>query len=400
MLSPSLALSRMLAAAIPPPPVRRAQLADALGATLAVDVAAPLALPAFDNSAMDGYALRASDVTAGRLLPVSQRILAGQAPSPLVSGTAARIFTGALLPEGADSVVMQEACTVVDGSVRPPDTVTAGSHVRRCGEDVAQGSPLLPRGRRLRPQDLGLLASVGMSSVDVYRPLRVAVLVTGDELREPGGAQLRAGEIFNSNGPMLSAMVRRCGLQVIETGRVADSEQAVAQALGDAAAAADVIVSTGGVSVGEADHVRSQVERLGALSLWRIAIKPGKPLAFGRVGDVPFIGLPGNPSSVFVTFAVLARPYLLACQGRDEREMPRVTARAGFSVTSAGSREEYLRVALLPGDHGAEAVPAGSQSSGALSAATRAQALAVVPPDTLIASGDAVDIILLDALIP
>ncbi|TCO71427.1 gephyrin-like molybdotransferase Glp [Chromatocurvus halotolerans] len=400
MLSPSLALARMLAAAIPPPPAHGMQLADALGATLAVDVTAPLALPAFDNSAMDGYALRASDVADGRSLPVSQRILAGQVPLPLTSGTAARIFTGAPLPEGADSVMMQEACAVVDGSVRPLQAVTVGSHVRRRGEDVAQGSLLLPRGRRLRPQDLGLLASVGMASVEVYRPLRVAILVTGDELREPGGPPLRAGEIFNSNGPMLSAMVRRCGLQAIETERVADSEQAVAQALGDAAAAADVIVSTGGVSVGEADHVRSQVERLGALSLWRIAIKPGKPLAFGRVGDVPFIGLPGNPSSVFVTFAVLARPFLLACQGRDEREMPRLTVRAGFSVTSAGTREEYLRVTLLPGDDGTEAVLAGNQSSGALSAATRAQALAVVPPDTLIAPGDAVDVILLDALVP
>lgn len=400
MLSPSLALARMLAAAIPPPPAHRAQLADALGATLAVDVTAPLALPAFDNSAMDGYALRASDVADGRSLPVSQRILAGQAPLPLTSGTAARIFTGAPLPEGADSVVMQEACAVVDGSVRCLHAVTAGSHVRRRGEDVAQGSLLLPRGRRLRPQDLGLLASVGMASVEVYRPLRVAILVTGDELREPDGPPLQAGEIFNSNGPMLAAMVRRCGLQPIGTDRVADSEQAVAQALGDAAATADVIVSTGGVSVGEADHVRSQVERLGTLSLWRIAIKPGKPLAFGRVGDVPFIGLPGNPSSVFVTFAVLARPFLLACQGRDEREMPRLTVRAGFSVTSAGTREEYLRVTLLPGDDGAEAVLAGNQSSGALSAATRAQALAVVPPDTLIAPGDAVDVILLDALVP
>lgn len=289
---------------------------------------------------------------------------------------------------------------MVDGSVCPLHSVTVGSHVRRRGEDVAEGSLLLARGRRLRPQDLGLLASVGMASVEVYRPLRVAVLVTGDELRQPGGPPLRAGEIFNSNGPMLSAMVRRCGLQAIETERVADSERDVARALGDAAAAADVIVSTGGVSVGEADHVRSQVERLGALSLWRIAIKPGKPLAFGRVGDVPFIGLPGNPSSVFVTFAVLARPFLLACQGRDERETPRLTARAGFSVTSAGTREEYLRIALVSGDDGAEAVLAGNQSSGALSAATRAQALAVVPPDTLIAPGDAVDVILLDALIP
>jgi len=400
MLSPALALTRMLAAVTPPPPVHRASLAEALNATLAADVMAPQALPTFDNSAMDGYAFRASDLVDRNVIPVTQHILAGMSASPLVPGTAARIFTGAPLPEGADSVVMQELCEVVGGSVRPLETVTAGSHVRRRGEDVACGSLLLPQGRRLRPQDLGLLASVGVVSVDVYRPLRVAVLVTGDELREPGGMPLQAGEIFNSNGPMLAAMIRRCGLQVITEDRVADSEQAVAQALGNAATTADVIVSTGGVSVGEADHVRSQVERLGALSLWRIAIKPGKPLAFGRVGEVPFIGLPGNPSSVFVTFAVLARPYLLACQGRDEPETPRMTVRAGFSVTTAGTREEYFRVALVHGNHGAEAVLAGNQSSGALSAATRASALAVVPPGTLLGPGDVVDVILLDSLIP
>lgn len=400
MLSPALALSRMLAAATPPPPVRRASLVEALDATLAANVMAPQALPAFDNSAMDGYAFRASDLAGGHLMPVSQRILAGATPSPLAPGTAARIFTGAPLPEGADTVVMQESCEIVGDSVCTPDAVTAGSHVRRRGEDVMRGSLLLPQGRRLRPQDLGLLASVGIASVEVYRPLRVAVLVTGDELREPGDTPLHAGEIFNSNGPMLAAMIRRCGLQPIVKDRVADSEQAVAQALGDAAATADVIISTGGVSVGEADHVRSQVEQLGALSLWRIAIKPGKPLAFGRVGEVPFIGLPGNPSSVFVTFAVLARPYLLACQGRHEPETPRMKVRAGFSVTTAGTREEYFRVALVHGKHGAEAVLAGNQSSGALSAASRANALAVVPAETLVEPGDPVDVILLDALIP
>lgn len=368
--------------------------------TLAADVLAVQAVPAFDNSAMDGYALRASDVSADRPLPVSQRIRAGERSMPLAAGTAARIFTGAPLPAGADSVVMQEACEAVDGTVRVTATVAAGSHVRRRGEDVAPGSLVLPRGRRLRPQDLGLLASVGIAAVDVYRPLRVAVLVTGNELREPDEAPLRDGEIFNSNGPMLAALLHRCGMRVVLAQRVGDSEEAVARALQDAADAADVIISTGGVSVGEADYVRAQVERLGALSLWRIAIKPGKPLAFGRVGPVPFIGLPGNPSSVFVTFAVLARPFLLACQGREEPEPPRLAMRSGFAVATAGSREEFFRVALVQGEFGLEAVLAGNQSSGALAAATRAQALAVVPPGTLVEPGDDIGIILLDALIP
>lgn len=400
MLSLAEALRHMLAAARPVSSIQRLPLAEALDATLAADVHAEQAVPAFDNSAMDGYAVNAADAGTGVPLPVSQRILAGSRAAPLVAGTAARIFTGAPLPAGADSVVMQEACEQVNGAVGFSEAVVAGSHVRRRGEDVMTGSLVLPRGRRLRPQDLGLLASVGVAAVDVYRPLRVAVLVTGDELREPGGTPLQDGEIFNSNGPMLAALVRRCGMQVVVSQRVADDGQAVAQSLQDAVSVADVIISTGGVSVGEADCVRAQVERLGALSLWRIAIKPGKPLAFGRVGRVPFIGLPGNPSSVFVTFAILARPFLLACQGRDEQETPRLSVRAGFSITAAGSREEYFRVALVQGTGGLEAVLAGNQNSGALSAATRAQALAVVPPGTVVAPGDPVDILLLDALIP
>lgn len=390
----------MLAAAPPPPASAHCCLADALDATLAADMRSRQSVPAFDNSAMDGYALRAGDADAGQPLPVSQSIMAGASPAPLAPGTTARIFTGAPLPDGADCVVMQENCEAVDGAVRFPAALAAGSHVRRRGEDVAAGGLLVHRGRRLRPQDLGLLASAGVATVEVYRPLRVAVLVTGDELREPGGEPLRRGEIFNSNGPMLAALVRRCGMQAVLAEPVEDSKQAVAHALQHASDVADVIISTGGVSVGDADHIKAQVERLGALSLWRIAIKPGKPLAFGRVGEIPFIGLPGNPSSVFVTFAMLARPFLLACQGREEPDMPRMTVHAGFSVTTAGSREEYFRVAVVPGDRGAQAVLAGNQSSGALTAATRAQAFAVVPPGTLVQPGDSVEIILLDGLIP
>ncbi|MFN2288872.1 MAG: gephyrin-like molybdotransferase Glp [Chromatocurvus sp.] len=400
MRSPDEALGHMLAAALPPPAVENRCLAEALDATLAADVLARQPVPAFDNSAMDGYALRAADADAGQPLTVSQSVMAGASPTPLAPATTARIFTGAPLPDGADCVVMQENCETVDGGVRFPAALSAGSNVRRRGEDVAAGGLLVHRGRRLRPQDLGLLASAGVAAVDVYRPLRVAVLVTGDEVREPDGEPLRGGEIFNSNGPMLAALLRRCGMQAILAEPVEDSEQAVAHALQHAAGVADVIISTGGVSVGDADHVKAQVERLGALSLWRIAIKPGKPLAFGRVGQVPFIGLPGNPSSVFVTFAMLARPFLLACQGREEPDLPRMTVHAGFSVTTAGSREEYLRVVLVPGDRGAQAVLAGNQSSGALTAASRAQAFAVVPPGTLVQPGDNVEILLLDTLIP
>jgi len=401
MLSPREALQHMLAAATLPPSSRRLPVADSLGATLSADVPALQAVPAFDNSAMDGYALRAADAVDGSSLPVSQRVFAGGDPQPLPAGTAARIFTGAPLPEGADCVAAQEACTeAANGVTVEEGAVAAGRHVRRRGEDIAAGSIAVQRGRRVRPQDLGLLASVGVAEVDVYRPLRVAVLVTGDELREAGSGLLAPGEIYNSNGPMLSALVHRCGMQVGLETTVADDRESVRRALADAADAADVILSTGGVSVGDADHVREQVERLGSLSLWRIALKPGKPLAFGRVGEVPFIGLPGNPSSVFVTFAVLARPFLLACQGNLEPALPRLAVRAGFDLEVAGSREEYLRVMLVQTDAGLEAVLAGNQSSGALSATARAQAFAVVPAGTRIEHGNPVDVILLDALIP
>jgi molybdopterin molybdotransferase len=338
------------------------RLADALGRTLAADLVAGIDVPPADNSAMDGYALRHADWSADRRpgLPVSQRITAGIAPGPLAAGTAARIFTGAELPPGADTVVMQEDCDAAESAVRIRELPAAGANVRRRGQDIRRGQRVLAAGRRLRAQDLGLTASLGVAELAVWRRLRVAVLSTGDELVEPGAAA-GPGQIFNSNRFTLAAQLSLWGFEVIDLGAARDTPEAVRSALLRGAAAADVLVSAGGVSVGEEDHVKAAVDALGALDLWRVAIRPGKPFAFGRVGDRPFLGLPGNPVSVFVTLLVIARPFLFACQGVEDdplRPLPRIAA---FSQPG-GSREEYLRV--RDGATGLERFP--NQSSGVL----------------------------------
>lgn len=318
-------------------------LIGALGRTLAADVIAAIDVPPADNSAMDGYALRHMDWPgAGQALPVTQRVTAGSVPAPLSAGSAARIYTGAEIPSGADTVVMQEQCEAGDASVTIGRLPEPGANIRRRGQDIRRGQRVLSAGQRLRPQDLGLAASLGVAEVAAWRRLRVAMLSTGDELVEPG-ATAGPGQIYNSNRFTLSGQLVAWGFDPVDIGVVRDDADAVRAALLRAAAEAEVIITTGGVSVGDEDHVRNVTESLGGLDLWRIAIKPGKPFAFGRIGETPLIGLPGNPVSVFVTLLVVARPFLFACQGVADRHLQPISQIARFAARG-GSREEYLRV--------------------------------------------------------
>jgi molybdopterin molybdotransferase len=293
---------------------------------------------------------------------------------------------------------MQENCQERDGTVEIRGIVKAGDNIRPSGQDIEAGSVVLARGRVLRPQDMGLLASVGRATVSVYKPLRVAVLSTGDELVEPGGTGLRSGQLYNSNRYTLAGLVRSLGMTLVDGGIVPDDPEATARALRDAAAGADCVITSGGVSVGEEDHVKAQVERLGQLDLWKLAIKPGKPLAFGRIGSTPFIGLPGNPTSVFVTFCLIARPFLLKQQGVSDIEPLAVPARAMFTVNSPGGRQDYQRVSLSTVAGTLQADRFSNQSSGVLSSVSHSNALAVIPPGTTVAQGDTVQVILLDLL--
>lgn len=378
----------------------RVDLMAALHQVLAEDITATINVPGSDNSAMDGYALRLAD--AGKPLLISQRIPAGALGTALLPGTAARIFTGATIPDGANVVVMQENCQVVDGTVRIEGSFRQYENIRPKGQDVAAGDLVLAAGRRLRPQDLGLLASVGVSRVLVYKSLKVAILSTGDELVDPEslapGKVLGEGQLFNSNRYTLAGLLRGLNMEVLDCGIVPDDASATAVALQAAAEHADCVISSGGVSVGEEDHVKAQVEKLGELQLWKLAIKPGKPLAFGHIGETPFFGLPGNPTSVFVTFCLIARPFLLKLQGVVEPETVRLFGTARFTNGRSGVRQEYRRVLVCSTCDGLQVQDYPNQSSGVLSSVSHSNALAVIPPGVLVEEGDTVELILLDQL--
>lgn len=370
-------------------------LQNALNRFVAQTVCAPRPVPPADNSAMDGYAVRGEDVPG--LRPVSQRIPAGCVPSALERGTAARIFTGAEIPAGADAVIPQEAVEKTDEGIRFP-AASAGQHIRRCGDDIAPGDCLVARGHCLRPQDIGLLAAVGIDSVSVYQPLRVALLTTGDELRDPGDGELKPGQIFNSNRWTLSHQIRALGFEVIIDRHLRDDATEIASALHSAAMQADCIVTAGGVSVGEEDHVKAAIEEQGSLAIWRLAIKPGKPLAFGEVRGTPIFGLPGNPVSAWITFALVARPWLVKRQGGILPAVPRFAVKAGFSLAHPGTREEFLRVRLVGGGLALRAELTGSQSSGVLTSLGQADAIAVIPAGTTVGEEDWLEVIPLNAL--
>ena len=419
LLSFDEALQKLLAAARPVAETENADTVSAIGRTLARAQASGIVVPPLDNSAMDGYAVRLADIpAAGTRLPVAQRIPAGSVGTPLAAGTAARIFTGAPVPAGADAVVMQELCEHAgEGVVQVNHVPRPGENIRCAGEDIPSGAEILAAGTRLAPQDIGLAASVGLARLPVFRRLRVAVFFTGDELSMPGEA-LRPGGIYNSNRYTLRGLLAALGCEVRDLGIVPDSLEATRAALRAAAADSDVIITSGGVSVGEEDHVKAAVQAEGALDLWKIAIKPGKPLAFGKVsrGDtaqtsaippapVPgkgvtgargqsplgdeasFIGLPGNPVSTFVTFLMLVRPFLLACQGARVTAPRGLMMRADFDWPIPDRRREFLRV-RINGEGGLDLFP--NPSSGVLTSCAWADGLVDNPPAQAVARGELV----------
>lgn len=403
LLSLDEALGRLLAFASPQLAAEQVPVGDADGRVLAQEVVSALHVPPLDNSAMDGYALRCADVVqAAAALPVSQRIAAGSTGQPLQAGTVARIFTGAPVPPGADAVVMQEDCTVLpstDGAAADSTSVqintqpTPGQNIRRAGEDVARGDVVLLCGQRLGPAELGLAASIGMADLSVARRPRVALFSTGDELVMPGTVapeDMAPGAIYNSNRYFLAALLRRLGCVVTDLGIVPDQREATVQALRNAAQSHDIILTSGGVSVGEEDHIKPAVQILGSLDLWQMAIKPGKPFAYGRVGDAHFLGLPGNPVSSYVTFLVLVRPFLLQLQGSHSVAMKTVAARADFTWAKADKRREFLRV-RRNANGGLDLFP--NQGSGVLTSAVWGDGLVDNRPGNTIAPGDMVQFV-------
>lgn len=377
----------IVAAVAPVAGTETLDLDAALGRVLAEPLSARLDSPPADNSAMDGYALRAADWTGnGEGLPVSQRITAGSAPEPLAAGTVARIFTGGVVPTGADTVVMQEDCRQSGDRVHIERDVQADQNIRRRGEDLRTGVEVVPAGTVLRAQTLGLAASAGHGRVTVRRRPRIAILVTGNELVSAGTTP-GPGKICNSNGPMLAGLVRDLGCELVALRPVADTAEATRTALAEAAREADAIISSGGVSVGEEDHICAQVEALGALELRKVPMKPGKPLAFGHVQGTPFLGLPGNPVSLFVTFALFGAPLLRAQQGRHTVFPDPIPVAAAFRRDRPNKRVEYLRVQRA----GNRVQPFGHQGSGVLGSVEWADGLAVVSADQRIAEGDLVD---------
>lgn len=364
--------------------VESVALLSGLERTLACDVVAPINVPPERNSAMDGYAFCFSDLSRQQAFPVSQRIPAGRAPQPLQAGTAARIFTGGVLPEGADTVVMQENCHEEGGFVQVLRQPLVGANIRAAGEDIVQGSIVLTKGTRLGAAHLGLLASMGLAQVCVFECLRVALLCTGDELVSPGGT-LAPGQLFNSNETLLASLLQQHGCRVVILGPVNDNLLDTQQALRMAVQqGVHLLLSTGGVSVGEEDHVRDAVQAEGQLNLWKVAIKPGKPLAFGHVHGVPFIGLPGNPQSVWVTSHVLALPFIRRLQG-DMTERLTFNIPAGFECLKPQARREYLRVRVVMDDQGKRRLqPHSKQGSGVLSSAAWADGFAVLEAGSVV----------------
>ncbi len=394
MLSIEEALQKLLSAAHPVDTHEWLPLALAQGRILATPLVSRVSVPPLDNSAMDGYAVRCSEWAKDHLFPVSQRIPAGRLGTDLAPGSVARIFTGAPVPPNADAIVMQEDCVVEGDHIRITRQPGLGDHIRRASEDFATGQVILSAGTRLGPAQIGLAAAAGAAILQVIRPLKVAVFFTGDELKAPGEA-LGPGQIYNSNRATLTALLHQIGCLVVDLGDVPDTLDATITALQQATASADVIVTSGGVSVGEEDHVKAALTQLGRLDMWKVAMKPGKPLAFGRIGEADFLGLPGNPVSAFVVFCLFARPFLQARMGMLPGHLTTFTIAAGFDKPKFGNRREFMRARIENG----QAILYPNQSSGALSSLAWAEGLVDIPAETPIKCGDRVQYIPLASLL-
>lgn len=357
-------------------------LHEADGRVLAADLVAPIPLPAFDNAAVDGYAVAHADLGGGEArlpgevrLPVVGRLAAGGAPPAAVPGAALRIFTGAPMPACLDTVFMQEDVALEpDGRVRLPAGLARGANRRLAGEDIARGARALPAGRRLRPQDLGLAAALGLDRLSVRRRLRVGVFSTGDEVAAPGGRPA-PGRLYDANRPMLLAALARLGCATTDLGILPDDRAVVTRALIEAAAGHDLLVTSGGVSTGEEDHVRAALEAAGSLAFWRLAIKPGRPVAMGAVGAAAFIGLPGNPAAAYVTFARVARPLVARLAGETFVAPPPLPVRAGFAYAKKEGRREYVRVRLGPAPGGPVAERHPREGAGIITSLTETDGL-------------------------
>ncbi|MGJ7506899.1 molybdopterin molybdotransferase MoeA [Variovorax sp. GT1P44] len=399
------ALSRLLAFVTRDVGAESVSTFEADGRVLAQDVVSGLTVPPRDNSSMDGYAVRIADCAApGAVLKVAQRIPAGTVGTPLVAGTAARIFTGAQIPEGADAVVMQEDAAALPeegglGSVRIEMPPTAGQWIRRAGEDVATGDVVLSKGERLTPAGLGLAASVGLAQLQVSKRPRVALLSTGDELVMPGEVspgEMKPGSIFASNRFFMRALLHRFGCEVNDLGIVPDRRDATIEALRAASLSNDLIITTGGVSVGEEDHIKAAVQHLGQLDLWSLSMKPGKPFAYGRIGDAHLTGLPGNPVSSFMTFLLLVRPFLLALQGVTQLAPRAIPMRADFDWPRPDRRREFLR-ARRNAAGGLDVFP--NQSSGVLTSMVWGDGVIDTPAGQPFKAGDTVQFIPMASLL-
>ncbi len=389
------AMELLLANAIPSNKTETVNLMDAGGRILAEDLCSSINVPPADNSAMDGYAVRSTDFNGDEKisLPISQRICAGAVGTELEANTVARIFTGASIPAGADAVIMQEVCELEGDNVIISGPIVAGTNLRKAGEDIAVGDTILKVGNKLKPQDLGLAASVGISQLKVYRRLRVGIFFTGDELREPDQI-LHPGQIYNSNRYTLCGLLQNLGCDIIDLGIVEDTLEATRNAMQKAAEQSDLVMTSGGVSVGEEDYVRIALEELGQLELWRINIKPGKPLAFGKIGDTPFLGMPGNPVSVFATFCIFAHPYIQKKSGATDVMPNSFMVSAGFEWKKKGYRCEYVRARIEKDASGNSSITLfPHQGSGVLTSTSWANGLAVIPPDRVVNKGELVEFI-------